>query len=458
MMDTPAERLSHNVPTASMLVRRSGRSRIFTRRRFLKASVAVAIGGGVYWSTRKQVRVGIVGCGIRGASLAQILRMSRFYPYYGKVVAVCDVNLPRARALADREYAFEAGKPEVYSDYQKLLQRHDVEAVVVATPDHWHANIALAAVAAGKAVYSEKPLTHSIGDGKRLVSAVQRANALLQCGLQQRCDVGFRTAAELVRNGRLGTINRVTVTVADKGLAGGPFSTERIPSGLNWDAWLGPAPHADYCSERYDNWHEWHEYGGGEITNWGVHHVDIAQWAIGAERTGPLEIHGSAHMPNIEGGYNEPRQFHVRFRFPGNVELILKSIPKEDAGVEKSGITFEGDKGQIYVTRSGYQGQAFAELGLKPLPPDAIRLHPDSKASSKRIAVQHMYYFLRAIREGGRPVSDVASAHRSATTCNLANISLRLQRKLMWDPSREDFIDDPEASSFIDPPKRQPYG
>jgi predicted dehydrogenase len=403
------------------------------------------------------LKIGIVGCGVRGHSLAHILRLTRPLYHYGQVVAVADVDLRQAEDLVAKESATEWPKPEIYQDYRKLLERDDVEAVIVATPDHWHAGVALAAIDAGKAVYNEKPLTHQINEGKRVVAAVEQKGTILQCGLQQRCDYGFRTAAELVRNGRLGKLRQATATCADKGLEGGPFPAQPVPAGLDWDLWLGPAPLVDYCPERQENWHEWQEYGGGEITNWGVHHLDIAQWAIGAENSGPTEIIGQAVMPSIAGGYNEPRRFEVELRYANGNTIVIKSIPKENKGVEKSGITFEGEKGKIYVTRNVYEGPAFAELATNPLPADAVRMHAESTPRTGNIAFAHLYHFLKMVREGASPISDVVSAHRSATTCNLANISLVLQRPLKWDPAREDFIDDAEASAMLERPRRGPY-
>lgn len=438
----------------------AAQSPLFSRRKLLLGAGAVGLtavaGAGGYWTLRRSVKIGIVGCGVRGNYLANILRKTRFFPYYGQVVAVCDVDRPKAEKLVARERATEWPRPEIYDDYHKLLERDDVEAVIVSTPDHWHAGVTLAAIAAGKAIYNEKPLTHSIGEGKRVVAAVEQAGTVLQCGLQQRCDYGFRTAAELARNGRLGRIKQVTVTCIEQGLEGGPFTGQSVPAGLNWDRWLGPAPLVDYCPERHQHWHDWREYGGGEITNWGVHHVDIVQWALGAEHSGPSEITGRAKMPSIEGGYNEPRQFEVELKYPGDMKLVIKSVPRVK-GKDNSGMQIDGERGTLSVTRSKYEGAAFDELAANPLPPDAVRMHAESQPSKSRIAFEHLYYFLRMVRDGVPPISDVVSAHRSASACNLANIALELQRTLRWDAAREDFIDDPEATALLERPRRAPY-
>ncbi|MBX9789375.1 MAG: Gfo/Idh/MocA family oxidoreductase [Pirellulales bacterium] len=431
-----------------------------TRRRFLLGAgavgVAAAIGGAGYWTFRRRVKIGVVGCGVRGHYLASILRRTRMLPYYGQIVAVADVNLPQAEDLVARHRASEWPKPEIYQDYHRLLARDDVEAVIVSTPDHWHAAVTLAAIDAGKAVYTEKPLTHQIGEGQRVVAAVERSGAVLQCGLQQRSDYGFRTAAELARNGRLGPLKRLTVTCIEQGLEGGPFPAQSAPAGLDWDMWLGPAPLVDYCPERHQHWHDWREYGGGEITNWGVHHVDIAQWAIGAENSGPLEIAGQAEMPTIARGYNEPRTFSVELRYPGEVTLTIKSVPRIK-GQDNTGLEIEGARGTISVTRSKYSGAAFDELATNPLPPEAVRMHAASTPHKGNIAFAHLYHFLKMVRAGATPISDVVSAHRSATACNVANLALELGRTLKWDPAREDFIDDPEASALRDRPRRAPY-
>lgn len=413
------------------------------RRAFLAGAAGLCAVAGAsaagYWFTRERVSIGILGAGRRGSALANKLRASRFLPVYGDVVAVCDVHRGKAERLA----ATEAPGATVYDDYRAVLDRDDIDAIIVATPDHWHAKMGIDAMRAGKALYCEKPLSLTIREGQEMVSVARETGALVQVGTQQRSDWGFRTACELVRNGRLGRIRKVTITLQEKGLVGGPFQPEPVPPELNWTAWLGPAPRTDYCSQRYDHWRYWWEYSGGEMTNWGVHHLDIAQWALGLEHSGPLIVEGRADMPRIENGYSTPRHFEAHLHYAGGVEIEIKT-----SETEENGVLFEGDRDRIFVNREKYTGEAFEVLKVEPLPPGAIRLH-DNPPSHGHIVLQHLQNFLHCVLTDDLPVSDIASAHRASSACHLANIALRLGRELHWDPSLERFENDPQAEMFL---------
>jgi predicted dehydrogenase len=415
-------------------------------------ATAAALGGGGYWYSRRRVNLAIVGAGVRGNTLAASARWTHLHPVYGEIVAVCDVDRTQAGKLRDAH----CPRAEIYDDYQRLLSRNDLDAVLVCTPDHWHAEVAAAVMRAGKAVLCEKPITHTIAEGKLLVKIARETGGMFESGLWQRHDWRFRTACELVRNGRLGKLKHVDVLVADKGLEGGPFAAQRIPEGLNWDRWLGPAPLADYCPERHHGWHYWQEYGGGEITNWGVHHLDIAHWAMDVDESGPLTIEGHGAVPAIENGYNWPRTFQVEMLYPNDVTLTLKSITKAQGGLKASGVRFEGEKGWIFVSRSAAEGAAFDELRRNPLPLDAIRLH-DTKPVTHWVSDRHLRHFLYSVLTGAPPISGVMSSHRSTSACHLANISILLGRKLTWNAQSEEFVDDPDANAMLDRPRRSPY-
>ncbi len=279
-------------------------------------------------------------------------------------------------------------------------------------------------------VYCEKPLTLTIEEGRDVVSTAQATGVPFLLGSQQRSDWHFRTACELIRNGRLGKIFKATVTVDEKGAQGGPFAAQPVPKDLNWDQWLGQSPKAPYCPERRDGWHYWWEYGGGEMSNWGIHHVDIVQWALGFEHTGPRSIETQAELPHIANGYNIPRRFSADITYADGTLLSIQSSPKGN------GILFEGDRGRIFVNREKLRGKPVEDLADTPLPPDAVKMH-SSPASKSRTTVQHHSHFLRCVQVGEKPVSDVETAHRSTTICNLANLSMRLGRKLNWDSDTE---------------------
>lgn len=427
--------------------------RKWNRRRFLKWSAApalAAIGGGTYFARRKPIRLALVGAGGRGRQLARAMRFSGMRPVYGEIVAVCDVNRRRAEEVRTES----CSSAEVCQSFRQVLQRDDVRGVLIATPDHWHAALALAALDAGKAVYCEKPLTLTIAEGQRLVEAVRRTRGLLLVGTQQRSSRRFQQACELVRNGRLGRIERVEVWLPagslPAGAAGGPFAVSAPPADLDWNEWLGQAPWVEFCKQRYDPFRWWFEYSGGFVTDWGAHHLDIVHWALDHERGGPLAIDGQAELPRIENGYNTPRKFAVDFDYPDGVRIHVE--PSETV----NGIRFEGDQGRIFVNRGRLTGKPVEELARRPLPPDAVRFGP-AKTHWGPDTYAHLVHFLDCIAAGAAPIAEVETQHRSASACHLANISLRLGRKLHWNAQRERFLDDPEADSMLSRPRRAGY-
>jgi predicted dehydrogenase len=381
-------------------------------------------------SKNDRLRFGAIGTGPQGMGITG--RAQRF----GDIVAVCDVDRTRAEEAKEKF----GGQAEIYEDYRKLLDRNDIDAVTIGTPDHWHTAICLAALRSGRDVYCEKPLTLTIDEGKLLVRTVQETGRILQVGTQQRSDARFRLACELVRNGRIGKLKKITVTLPPA-VEGGPFETKPVPENLNWDFWLGQAPYVDYIPERcHYTFRWWFEYSGGTMTDWGAHHMDIAHWGMGIENGGPLEIEGHGTLPNIPNGYNVPNNFTVDYLYPDDVHVHVN--------IGDNGVLFEGDKSRVYVNRGRITGKPYEELAENPLPEDRIRLHESN---------DHMGDFVKSVRTREQPVSDVVSQHRSVSACHLANISMRLGRKLKWDPEQELFIDDSEANSMLRRPQRAPY-
>ena len=289
---------------------------------------------------------------------------------------MCDVDRNQAEKLT----AKYCPDTEIYEDYRKVLERDDVDAVVIATPDHWHARIALDALEAGKAVYCEKPISLTVAEGQMLVKAVERTKGIFQGGTQQRgWSYKFRTASELVRNGRLGQIHTATVTLPQrwKGESDGPFENCPPPKGLNWEAWLGQAPLVEFCPERcHGLFRRWYEYAGGQMSDWGAHHMDIAQWALGVHETGPVTVSGQANMPKVENGFNTPIEFSVDLSYSNGVVVRVRTDPDES----RNGIVFEGESGDLFVSRTVLRGRAVDELAKRPLPSDAVRLHPPRQA------------------------------------------------------------------------------
>lgn len=417
------------------------------RRQFLQSASACMVGGlaAPAWLTRAaeskndRFMVGAIGLGGQGTSIADRARK------FGDIVAVCDVD----RTHAERAREKFGGKAEIYGDFRKLLDRKDIEAVTIGTPDHWHTAVALAALRAGKDVYCEKPLTLTIDEGKLLVKAVQETGRVFQVGTQQRSEARFRQACELVRNGRLGKLRKATVSLPRSTKVGGPFATQMVPESLDWEQWQGQAPAHDYSPERcHHDFRWWYEYSGDIMTDWGAHHIDIAHWALGIERGGPLTIEGNvsdAERKRIDeaqhtNSFNTAAEFTVDLIYPDDV-LVQVVLGGE-------GVLFEGDEGRLYVNRGRITGKAVEELAERPLPADAVRLYESH---------DHMGNFFDCIKTRKQPISDVESQHRSVSACHLANISLRLGRKLTWDAAKEEFVGDGEANGMLSRPQREKY-
>jgi predicted dehydrogenase len=425
----------------------------WNRRRFLTWSAAPAlavVAGGVYVARRRAIRLALVGAGGRGRQLAKALKFSGVRPVYGEIAAVCDVN----RRRAEEVQAESCSSAEIYTSFRQVLQRDDILGVLIATPDHWHAAMAAAALDAGKAVYCEKPLTLTVAEGQHLVEAVRRTRGLLLVGTQQRSSRRFQQACELVRAGRLGKIERVDVWLPTGSLPAsatcGPFPGSMPPTELDWNEWLGQSPWVEFCKQRYDPFRWWFEYSGGFVTDWGAHHLDIVHWALDVERSGPLAIDGRGELPQIENGYNTPRHFAIDLQYPGGIHVHVE--PSETV----NGIRFEGERGRIFVNRGRLTGAPVEELARRPLPPDAERLGP-AKTHWGPDTYAHLLHFLDCVDEGVAPIADVESQHRAASACHLANISLRLGRKLAWDAERETFIGDAQANAMLCRPRRAGY-
>jgi len=397
-------------------------------------------------------RLGLIGAGGQGSGDA------RGASHFGDFLAVCDVDKGRAAKAKDDRHIGK-GKADGYEDYRKLLDRKDIDAVIIGTPDHWHTRICIDAMKAGKDVYCEKPLTLTIDEGKILGRVAKETGRVVQVGTQQRSDHNrvFLLAVALVRSGRIGKIKKVTAAIGS-GPTGGPFRKEKPPADLNWDMWLGQAPKVDYIKERgHYEFRWWYEYSGGKLTDWGAHHVDVAQWAIGMENSGPKTIEVSKGVlpvefkggyPTADDRYNTPTAFQVKALFPNGVELLIRDDTE-------NGVTFEGTNGRIFVTRDhiDLSGGSVDSLYKDPVPESLlVELRKGKRVDG------HMANFFECARDRAVPVSDVWTHHRALTTCHLANIAIRLGgRTLTWDPEKEEIVGDSEANSWLSRPQRAGY-
>jgi predicted dehydrogenase len=357
--------------------------------------------------------------------------------------AVCDVDRDvLAKAVKTIEGAGRP-TPATFGDYRKLLDRKDIDAVVVTTPDHWHALITIHACQAGKDVYCEKPLSLTISEGRQMVDAARKHHRVVQTGSQQRSEARFRLACELVRNGKIGKVQTVLVGIPSVNWPPPPVPDSAPPAELDYDFWLGPAPRRPYNAKRvHYNFRFYWDYSGGQMTNFGAHHIDIAQWALGMDESGPIASEGKVTF-NKSHWYEVTETCRVYHSYPGGVTLIVgqgqKDIPE--------GATFLGTQGKLHVDRG------------------KITSNPENIAKTKLSASDlHLYRsddhhqnFLDCVKSRQKPAADVEIGHRSATVCHLGNLAVRLGRRLVWDPSAEQIVGDAEAAAMLARPYRKPW-
>ena len=362
-------------------------------------------------------------------------------------------------------------KADGYKDYREILDRDDIDAVMIGAPDHWHTKISVEAMLAGKDVYCEKPLTLTIDEGKLIEKIVKQTGQVFQVGTMQRteCDQRFLKAIALIRDGRIGEIRKITCGI--NGATGSPvIPAIDAPQGLDWDMWLGPAAKTDYRAlpemregygggvPLYTNchyaWRNWYEYSGGQMNDWGAHHVDIAHWALGATDTGPnkvtpvsysLPVEYKNGYPTVSDQYNSPTKFEILCNMPGDIPMVITSEGD-------NGILFEGTTGRFFVNRGKLAGKPVEDLETNPLPEDAVE-----QVYGGPVSQNHTENFIAAMKERSQPISDVWSHNRMLETCHLANIAIRLGREVNWDPSARQIIGDDEANSFLSRESRKGY-
>ena len=422
----------------------------YSRRSFIRASAiatapliipASALGRDGAVAPSNRIGLGLIGCGNRMNADWNALRRCEGV----EGVAVCD-PWGEKRASYRRKLGLQPG--DAYVDFRELIARSDVDAVAIATPDHWHVPIAIAAMAAGKDVYCEKPLSNTIREGRALVDAAKRYGAIFQHGTQLHSFGGVRRACELVRNGRLGEMKEIVIG-SPPGIATGHHPEQPVPDGIDYDMWLGPAPYTPYCDARvmrvvrkFPGWYFVSDYSkAGWIAGYGVHDLDIAQWAMGMERSGPVEIEGEGVYPT-DGLFNTILTYRIEFKYTNGVRLTMT-----DTGQNRHGVTFIGEKGRVF-TRGGIEAEPRSlldeEIGV-----NEVRLY--------RMPTDHAQNFIDCVRSRAETITPPEIAHRATSTALLGGIACQLKRPLRWDPAKERFVDDPEADRLLTCGMRSPW-
>lgn len=447
-----------------------------SRRRFLQSSLGAAAIAGFptivpstvfgQMSPSNRINVGAIGVGriSRVHDLPAILKVDN-----ARIIAVCDLanhRVEEGKKLINDFYAKKSSKPydgvTSYHSYRDLLANKDIDAVVISTPDHQHAIIAAAAVRAGKDVYLQKPASLTIAEGRYLSDTVQASGRILQIGSQQRSWKQFHRACELVRNGRIGEVKHVEIGLPGDP-AGGDPTPMPIPSGFNYDAWLGSTPDVPFTVDRvmplqgYDRpgWLRMEQFGAGMITGWGAHHVDTAHWGMNTEYTGPTEIWGTAEFPT-HGLWNVHGRFLTHAIYANGVTMDI-------SGDFPNGIKWYGTKGSLFVTRdqqASPTATAADKVAIQPLiasdpkildsviGPDEIHLYT---------SVEQHANWLECIRTRKQPTAPVEIGHRACSTCLLHHIAMKTKRRLHWDPEKERFHNDEAANAMLSRPQRAPY-
>ena len=419
-----------------------------------------------------RIRVGCIGVGGMGRmNQGDFQRMPEV-----DVVAVCDVwdhNRDRAVAMTD-------GKATAYQDFRELLDRQDVDVVVVATPDHWHAPILIAACEAGKDVYVEKPLSHTLQEGRKMVEAAQRYGRVVQMGTQQRSGAHYQEAVELIRNGKLGKVTRVHCwNYENETPAGiGNFSPGDVPRGLDWDMYLGPARKVPFQANRFIYNFRWFwDYSGGKATDWGTHHLDIVQWAMNVK--GPRTAYAAGQKLVLQDDRETPDTLEIIFEYPGFICTYSTRAGNSRAlGNRTYGVEFFGTDGTLFINRGGFEvmpevtGLYEVEdpryiRELKTAQNPGVPWEDGKRESRPRTgyvkaagSVQHVAHvrnFIDCVKSREKPASDIETGHYSTSAPHLANIALKLGRKIEWDWKNERIIGDAEANRLLTKQYRSPW-
>jgi predicted dehydrogenase len=425
-----------------------------TRRRFLKRAGAGAVLAGTSFDAASYARIsgaserfvlGLIGCGGRGQDL-----MEYFAKQGAEFSVVCDPDESRMQQAR----AVTKGNAETVKDFRKLLEFKEIDAVVVATPDHWHALPTILACDAGKDVYVEKPLAYSVREGRAMVEAAQRTRRIVQIGTQQRAGEHYRRAVEFIRQGGLGKITRARVwnvwnnTLGSGGgrwgEIGNPPDSEP-PPGVDYDLWLGPAPKRPFNPNRFHwNYVYYWDYAGGMITGWGVHHIDIVHWALGQDA--PLAVGASGGKFVLTDSRETPDTLDAFFDYPGfTLQASFYHVNARPIEGRDYGVAFYGSNGTMLLTREGHEVWPEGDKAQAVKSGDSLQDGPFQKE------------FIQNCKDRRRPLADVDTGHKSSIPVLLANIAYKTGRKLKWDSGQEQFVGDQEANSYLQRDYRKPW-
>ena len=416
-----------------------------------------------------KINIGQIGCGriARSHDLVDTMAFD-----IANVMAVCDVDANRmkdGKILVDQFYQKKTGKSnykgtKMFGDYHEMLNDKDIDAVLISTPDHWHAQPAMEAAMAGKDIYLQKPTSLTVEEGRQLVNAVKKNNVILQVGTQQRAMPQFRIAAELVRNGRIGQLH--TVKIGLPGDPGGPEAPAMpIPENLNYDMWLGSTPQVPYTEigvhpqKGYSRpgWLRHENYGAGMITGWGQHHYDSAAWGMNTEMTGPTSVQAIADFPK-SGLWNVHGDFMVKHEYDNGITAMT-------SGGYPNGVRYEGSEGWIFVSRGSYVASSSDPVAQEKSKKALDASDPKILKSEIGKNETHLYKiddqhgnWLDCIQSRKAPISPVEIGHMACVVCLISHIAMKIPRKLEWDSKKEKFINDDEANALLSRPQRKPYG
>lgn len=390
----------------------------------------------------ERINMAAIGLGTQGTANMQVFRSDPRV----QVVALCDVNNTEGkqyygyknndtRGLRNARKLFGMDIP-TYNDFREVLALKNVDAVMTALPDHWHAVAGLACVKSGKAIYGEKPLTRTINEGKVLRDAVLASGCVWQTGSWQRSIPDFVRAAELVRNGYLGRVSKVKIGLPANFKAE-VLSPEPVPAGFDWEMWQGPAERSAYYNPRrtFTRWRGICNYSAGKIADWGAHHLDIAHWALGYDNTGPVKILPSDVIYPKDGFSDQPVQFRVTFIYADGVEIEMSDM-------NRNGVEFFGTRGKLFVTRGAIFSDPIGIADTRILPTES-RLFPVRHGN-------HFTAFIDSVIDSRKAVTDIDIAHRSNTGCLLGEIAYKLGRSIEWNPVKEEIVGDEQAARLCD--------
>jgi len=427
-----------------------------SRRDFIKRSAAAAagvvvipeiipssaLGMGGKTAPGNRIVIGAIGTGSQGmANMRDFLELKDAVQF----VAVCDVDslrLEKAKNTVDA--ANKNTDCRTYGDYREFLEKEKLDAVSIALPDHWHGIIYTEAVNKKLHVYGEKPICRTIKDGQTIVAAVKKNNVIWQTGSWQRSQPHFRRGAELVINGRIGKVSRIDVGLPDGGRSIGTPPVKDVPPELNWEMWLGPAPKVPYRGVSHWDWRWILDYSGGQLTDWAGHHIDIANWGVGLEHTGPVEIRGTGVYPP-EGIYNAPVEYDFICRYANGIEMRVANSSRLEHGM---GTTWYGDKGWVHTDRGNRLTASQPSILDEVIGENEIHLYKSEN---------HWQNFIDCIHTGKPAIAPIEVAYRAISVALLGEIAMTTGETIKWDPEKEEIVGNPRAGRLLARPYRKPW-